>query len=331
MLRCCASSRVDWAVTEAGKRLLIGEDALDALPARLEVPDASSSSHWREMHRHLSIENREVVSALGFGGFARPYRGLRKLGHALLQRRYRGMAQVYPDFERLDQLANTLVARQNRAYDLDVLRQTATAALLSHYVPEAFDGQSLVVVIGDGFGSLATLLAAGFPTCRLLLINLTQTLLVDLLMLRKGLAEVDFALAEDADSLREGLNRPDLRVLALRADDQALIATVPLVAAVNVASMQEMRMETIAGYIAALRASPSAPVPFYCCNREEKHLPNGETIRFADYSWDPEDEVLLDELCPWHQEYYTLRPPFYHLYDGPHQHRLVLLAASPAA
>ncbi len=64
---------------------------------------------------------------------------------------------------------------------------------------------------------------------------------------------------------------------------------------------------------------------FYCCNREEKKLPDGTVISFKKYPWKEHDEVLIDDLCPWHQEYYAFKPPFYRRYDGPIRHRLVKL------
>lgn len=67
------------------------------------------------------------------------------------------------------------------------------------------------------------------------------------------------------------------------------------------------------------------PLSFYCCNREEKILPDGTIVRFKDYPWSPQDDVLDDAACPWHQQYYSARPPFIHPYDGPIRHRLAVL------
>ena len=46
----------------------------------------------------------------------------------------------------------------------------------------------------------------------------------------------------------------------------------------------------------------------------------------GDYPWREDDEVLVDELCPWHQVLCGKRPPFYRPYDGPVRHRLAVLA-----
>jgi hypothetical protein len=91
--------------------------------------------------------------------------------------------------------------------------------------------------------------------------------------------------------------------------------------------MQEMTIESVSDYFTCMRSAAQGMGPyFYCCNRVEKLLPDGALIRFDEYPWSKADEVLVDELCPWHQRYYALRPPFYRPFDGPVQHRLARLA-----
>jgi hypothetical protein len=91
--------------------------------------------------------------------------------------------------------------------------------------------------------------------------------------------------------------------------------------------MQEMNPETISCYFQDFReVAKKRESYFYCCNRVEKYLPDGTTVKFSKYPWDVNDEILVDELCPWHQEYYSILPPMYHLYDGPHQHRFIKIS-----
>ena len=56
---------------------------------------------------------------------------------------------------------------------------------------------------------------------------------------------------------------------------------------------------------------------------KKKILPDGVIVKFEDYPWHLFDKVLDDELCTWHQKFYSLKPPFYHSYDGLMCHRLV--------
>ena len=91
--------------------------------------------------------------------------------------------------------------------------------------------------------------------------------------------------------------------------------------------MQEMDPPVIAAYFEDLRVIASqGQLFFYCCNREEKTLPDGTVTCFAGYTWHEGDQILVDELCPWNQQHYSLRPPFYRPYDGPIRHGLLIAA-----
>jgi len=60
----------------------------------------------------------------------------------------------------------------------------------------------------------------------------------------------------------------------------------------------------------------------------KKMLPGGGVLKLDDYPWSASDRILVDELCPWSQTFYTWRPPIYRPYDGPIRHRLTFLAKS---
>jgi hypothetical protein len=82
----------------------------------------------------------------------------------------------------------------------------------------------------------------------------------------------------------------------------------------------------IEAYFRDLRAiSKRRELFFYSCNREEKILPDGTVTRFSEYPWHAKDQIIVDALCPWHQETYSYKPPFYWPYDGPIKHRLAIL------
>ena len=70
-------------------------------------------------------------------------------------------------------------------------------------------------------------------------------------------------------------------------------------------------------YFKYMRSSKKSPCYFYCCNRLEKELPDGSIIKFINYPWKNNDDVLIDELCPWYKKYPSLKPPFFRKYDGP--------------
>ena len=124
---------------------------------------------------------------------------------------------------------------------------------------------------------------------------------------------------------RQALNDNAVRVVLVQADNAGVIAGAPIGLAINICSMQEMDPAIISDYFNFIRRSGNNATYFYCVNRIEKRLPDGTIVSFFKYPWDEKDKILVDELCPWQQKYYSLTPPFYRPYDGPIQHRLVLM------
>lgn len=289
-----------------------GQQALTSLAEHAASADPAASSHWRGLHSTFRYDDGKLSGLRGFGGHSPRTFGVR-LMHRVLQRPYRRLAK---DPSVLD-LAEEVAARQDRAVDLDMLRQALTLDLLAAW-KAPFDKP--VVVIGDGFGTLSSMILLRHPGSRVVTVNLTKTLIADLVYAARALPEVEYGLAESPADVGAD------RLTAIRAEDSELLRGLDLGLAVNVASMQEMEPSVIARYFELLRSSPSRPW-FYCCNREEKILPDGMRVAFAEYPWKSADEVLIDELCPWHQSWYRPVPPFYFPYDGPHRHRLARLAA----
>ncbi len=121
------------------------------------------------------------------------------------------------------------------------------------------------------------------------------------------------------------------------SDQLHLLDSLDFDIAVNVASMQEMAPATVAAYFTFLRQRLRRANLFYCCNRESKRLAGGELSEFARYPWRPDDRIVVDGPCPWHEYFFTLgrasrgpsvmgvRVPFVAYYDGRHLHRLAVL------
>jgi hypothetical protein len=162
---------------------------------------------------------------------------------------------------------------------------------------------------------------------RVILVNLSKTLLMDLWQLKLFLGNKfdEVALITDKDDVSEILLKTDGRpsVVAIEAMNHELIRMFPLDLSINIASMQEMNPEVVDEYFEDISIATKPQGAFYCCNREEKELPDGTKTIFKNYPWHLSREILDDELCPWHLKYYSVRPPFYHPYDGPIRHRLI--------
>ena len=113
------------------------------------------------------------------------------------------------------------------------------------------------------------------------------------------------------------------QLVFIEAENYSLLENLEVDLFINIASMQEMNPEVIDKYFKYMRSSKKSPCYFYCCNRLEKELPDGSIIKFINYPWKNNDDVLIDELCPWYKKYPSLKPPFFRKYDGPIQHRLI--------
>ncbi len=310
-----------------------GQAAIDFLATEISNGDSGESSHWQKYHSEFRFLGNGFEGLKGFGGNQKPYRGLRLLLHRLLQRPFRRMGEAFQKFNAIDSISKKVATCEERASDLDVLRQALTLSYLHERVPNLLTPKTTSCVIGDGFATMTTLLLASSSAGQVILINLTKTLLVDLWYLKLWMGtevfESSVDLVTDESSLSKALaksitNEAGGRAIAIQASNHELLRNCPVDLALNIASMQEMNPPVTAAYFDDLRAiSSRRELTFYCCNRDEKTLPDGTVSKFNEYPWQANDRVLADELCPWHQQYYSIRPPFYHSYDGPIRHRLV--------
>lgn len=315
--------------------------AIDYLAAEASKDDPGASSHWQKYHSEFKFTGQKFSGLQGFGGHAKQAAGLRLWFLQLLQRRFRRFGGAYAKFNELEELAHELTSRQGRAYDLDVLRQVLTISFLHASVPGKLTENATCCVIGDGFASMSTLLLASKSAGRVVLVNLTKTLLVDLWYLKLWMGAEDFETSVDlvvdetglARALEKQQSRADgmVQIIAVQALDHQLLQNCPIDVVVNIASMQEMDPPVVKAYFNDMRAiALKRELLFYCCNRKEKKLPDGVVTRFADYPWGGDDQILVDGLCPWHQYYYSSWPPFYRPYDGPHMHRLLTFRVNSA-
>ncbi len=310
-----------------------GNDSINYLSKEIaRGEDKSASSHWRKYHESFRFIESHFEGLVGFGGNCRPRFFIFRLLERLMQLRFRKMGGI--NFHPIDQLAQRMALKQSRTYDLDLLRQSLTVSFLQTKVPDAMTPKSTACVIGDGFSSMTSLMLLSKCAGRVILINLNKTLLVDLWYLKLWMGEDVFAKSVDLVVNKVELDKVLSKqvsltgnVIAIQAVNQDLLKYCSVDLVINIASMQEMDPPIIYKYFESMRAVKSKRTLFYCCNRVEKELPDGTVTKFEEYPWCPADEIIVDELCPWHQEFYSFRPPFFRKYDGPIQHRLVTLAS----
>lgn len=311
--------------------MLKGQEAIDFLSDRVNYSETEASSHWQKYHQSYSFTGNEFHGLQGFGGYSARWKNP---FNYLLQRPFRKMGNCYPEFSRVDKIAANIAKKQNRAYDLDILRQVITISHLRTFGFLGIMNQSSTCVIGDGFASMTSLLLESGVASTVILVNLTKTLLVDLWFLKLWMGHEIFNnnvvlidSLEDIDELRYTNKQNLIKVVAVEAKNHFLIQKLKYNLVINIVSMQEMNPTIIDSYFNDIRsAAESGNIYFYCANRVEKILPDGTITRFMDYPWKKNDIIIFDKACPWHEYYYSFRPPFYRNYDGVIWHRLVKIS-----
>jgi SAM-dependent methyltransferase len=255
------------------------------------VVTPGASSHWRAYLRELDPER---LTGAGFGHLA--LTGWRKWQAELACASF---AVSFPAGRRYRSAASRTARRMALAMSQDAYRQVLTVQLLERYGVLPADR---VLCIGDGYGFLSGLLLE-LDACRhITLVDLEPISRIQEQRLRAAYprSDLDFVHAQDAHSIAGAFD-----------------------VAINIVSFGEMAPAVVRDYFMIMRSLPVGWL--YCCNREHKEMPGGEVSIFAEYPWAEGDEHVLDELCPWHQWFRALRPPFRRFYDGPIRHRLTRL------
>ena len=298
--------------------------------------DREMSSHWTERLSNAKLcEEKGLLRAAGFGGYEPDPSYTRRLLHHAFQTPYRNMGKAYGAFPSAYDMARRITRAQNRSLDLDVLRQVLSISLIKDYVAQPDLADSTLVVIGDGYSMFSLLALTEFSCPRILVINLPQVLAVDRYFANSTLREFlqqgvlsDLSISESHTNVGPPWNT---ELIFLPAERSGVISGLGRTIAVNIASFGEMNPSTIRKYFDQLRSNSRGEDPndwtlLYTANRLQKVLPDGTQTQFEHYPWQANDRVILDEPCPWHQTFYTFRPPWLRRYDGKIQHRLVNLA-----
>jgi hypothetical protein len=287
------------------------------------VTSNAVSSHWRrygEFQMVARVDGGFWLSGVGFGDYKRSR--LEKIIPSFLRPvdlYVKGMLGRVD--ERLLEAGKWFAHQNSFTVGHDLARQLLTIDLLARLIKD-FEGKR-ICIIGDGYGVLGSILKRRFPSVSVTFINLGRTLFFDAFYSLKCFPAA--RVIGPQDSLDEAA-RADFRYVEAEEID---IKKIEADVFINIASMQEMDLPVINRYFNIIRGQGEA-VYFYCCNRVSKTLPDGSVINFEEYGWRDSDEVLIDELCPWHQCFPTNRPPFVKSFDGPTRHRLIRVAGKGA-
>ena len=303
---------------------IYNEEAISKLDTLCLEKEAACSSLWEILLNDFRCENGKIYSPHGLQYVERrvPKRALFDLlSHYVLNNPFRMTGARFRHYADYDRAARRLVRQLGCLYDLRMMRQVLTLALIHDHVP-LHAMREPMVVIGDYWGVMASLILTSLPRSKVVVVNLTKVLLSDLSTIRRAFPYLNVCLVKEAGDYQTALSDPSLRVIAIRADDADLLGESPIGLAINLLSMQEMHPDAITIYFDAFRRAPNSQTVFYCCNRNEVGL---GYRGFFDYPWHPDDTCLVDELCPWVKYSYCLYPPFYRLHGPAFHHRLAIL------
>lgn len=308
--------------------LLTGDKALEALYAEAETPEAARSSYWEHEIQNVRVTAEGHIEGRNVLGSVSTKTGMfYSAAHWVFQAPFRRMGRRFKDFPECQRLGRLVARRQGRQFTHDMIRQTLSLAVICHHADIKSEGPSNLI-IGDGYGVMTSLVMLASPRRKAITVNLTRPLLLDLIYIKKAVPDAGFALVTDREGMAQALDSPDIRLIAVQADNAAVITGAPIGMAANIHSMQEMDSPVIEGYFRILRANQADRTLFYCCNKAMKKFKDGPAIRFDDYPWHADDEILVDGISPWSQLFYSKTPPFWHRRaggDGATPHRLAYL------
>lgn len=270
---------------------------------------SSTSSHWKKFGQYQTVKSKKVskiedikLSGYGFGDFKE--RNLLNIVKNLPTYFYL-KTKIYPLCDKnLLRIALNNSKKSNQLMSHDAARMVLTLDLLVRNLPDLKNKK--IVVIGDGYARLGTLIKGTFPDSKITYVNLGRTLLFDLVFSKRCFPQATVKILNSQSNADADFNFIEAEEIAnLKVKGDLFI---------NIASMQEMNYEQINQYFEIIKKQDIGTY-FYCCNRELKVLPDGSVIEFSKYPWDGL-EIRMIEACPWHQEFPMNRPPFKGNYDG---------------
>lgn len=292
----------------------IAWDTLQILHSRFygsTLPLSSiTSSHWKLYGKtqKADYDTGDVLSlqGVGFGDYENSSRlttfeRIKNLLPSITARLF--LSQVPKEFR---VIAKNLAAITDRTLNQDLVRLTKSAEIISRYINEL--QLNRVMIIGDGYGTLGSLLSKIHPELLIIQVNLGRTLLFDLAFSAKALRGKSHELIGDLSSIKfEAINY-------VPAED-VLNIDVKIDLFISIESFQEMDIQVVQGYFSLMRMQ-STDTFLYSANRLSKILPDSSEIRKENYGWQPSDKILF-ERNPWWLNWGIRRgPPFIFRMDG---------------
>ena len=285
---------------------------LEDLKNNLNLNDGTEkSSHWLNELKTFKLEDDFSLNHNNFGfGNLEKNTIIRKIYHQFFQRIIFSKnifhSKKYIQFQKIFEL-------QNRVLDFDIMRHVHTFIYLEELL---FRNENInkICIIGDGRTNFLSPSYHLNYFDKIISVNLTETLIVDLLLLEKddSIRKDEVKVVNTKEEINESLLDKNIKIILVSSQFNRILLDEDIDFFVNICSFQEMTLEVINDYFEIIKSNKSF---LYCCNREKKELVGGEIIEFGKYPWGDVD-VLFFEECPWHKKWYThTKFPFIFNYD----------------
>ena len=265
----------------------------------------NKSSHWQK-HLNETSDFLNEYTNLNFGLYTK--KNFKNIGHNFLKKIIFGNKIFETDTYKKYKL---IFDKIDRFIDADTIRHIFTFEKIRKIL-----NPKTICIIGDGKinGVLGAHLT--YPLAKIYSVNLSETLINDYLILKK----IDMNLKNSIE-LVDNINFTNTeKILCLVPSNfKKFLLNKKIDLFINIASFQEMTLNEINSYFEIIKNNKSK---LYCCNRVYKKLYSGEELYFDKYPWLNSKKIFWED-CPWHQKFYTLRPPFIHNYHTNIKHCLV--------
>ncbi|MCP4608404.1 MAG: putative sugar O-methyltransferase [Planctomycetes bacterium] len=303
------------------------------------TPEDIISSHWKHYQNQVKVRisegNIESLVGSAFGDLEQRAITSRILSWMTIGSYW---LRLPHRMENLNLLKSSIgfTKRMGLPFTYDCFRQVCSLGLVNQYMAQKNqNGKLNVIIIGDGYGFLASLIKEIYPRSTILLVDLGRILLFQAHYCGKAHANRSHFLMKEIEEFDQKELSHDF--VYCPAEHLGFAKNLSFDLAINIASMQEMNQQSILGYFSFLRGHLNSDNLFYCCNREEKTMSGGEISRFLEYPWREKDIHLIDEYCHWYRYFLSLhraqngpeilkfRIPLVNYFDGLIRHRLTVL------
>jgi len=279
-----------------------------------------TSSHWQKygeyQHAEFKADEQLLLKGLGFGDYEN--RDNLTFFNYLINTPMTIASKIalFGVKKDLRILIKNLAVDSKRLLNPDFIRLAFVSQRLSEHIKKHTIKKAMI--IGDGFGTLGSILSKVHPDLTLIQVNLGRTLIFDLAFSSIAVPNRPHLLVRKLSEAKDGVIN-FLPAEDLSNSDQQIELFIA------VESFQEMDIQTVQNYFNLMRLQ-SGSVFVYLVSRLTKILPDGTKVKLEEYGWSESDEILFKRLSWFVNWGVRRRPPFIFQMDGKTEERLVSIS-----